>query len=114
MIGDVLDHRAEVALLREMVRIPSVSGGEGPLVTYLVSQARALGFTARRDEAGNFIAELGDGPITHVLLGHVDTVPGEIPVRIEKDELWGRGSVDAKGPLACFLCAVARVGAVPG
>jgi LysW-gamma-L-lysine carboxypeptidase len=51
-----------------------------------------------------------------VLLGHIDTVPGEIPIRIERDSisLYGRGSVDAKGPLACFVDAVAQVGAVDG
>src|SRR2546425_911533 len=50
---------------------------------------------------------------THVvLLGHIDTVPGEIPVRIEGDELVGRGAVDAKGPLAAFVAAATKP--VPG
>lgn len=40
-----------------------------------------------------------------VLLGHVDTMPDHIPVRQEGDGLYGRGSVDAKGPLACFTAA---------
>jgi LysW-gamma-L-lysine carboxypeptidase len=48
------------------------------------------------------------------LLGHIDTVPGAIPVRIESsgdgDVLYGRGSVDAKGPLATFTAAAARLG----
>jgi LysW-gamma-L-lysine carboxypeptidase len=39
------------------------------------------------------------------LLGHIDTVPGQIPVRIENGELWGRGAVDAKGPLCTFVAA---------
>src|SRR5205823_3698248 len=39
------------------------------------------------------------------LLGHIDTVPGEIPVRVEDGELIGRGAVDAKGPLAAFVAA---------
>jgi LysW-gamma-L-lysine carboxypeptidase len=46
-----------------------------------------------------------------VLLGHIDTVPGNIPVRIEGDVLYGRGSVDAKGPLAAFVAGAARFGA---
>jgi LysW-gamma-L-lysine carboxypeptidase len=36
-------------------------------------------------------------------------VPGHIPVRQEGDVLYGRGSVDAKGPLACFVSAVSRL-----
>ena len=49
-------------------------------------------------------------PRTIVLLGHIDTVPGNIPVRIEDDLLYGRGSVDAKGPLAAFVAGAARFG----
>jgi LysW-gamma-L-lysine carboxypeptidase len=48
------------------------------------------------------------------LLGHIDTVPGEIPVRVVDGVLYGRGAVDAKGPLACFTDAVAKVGAKEG
>ncbi|HLI50262.1 MAG TPA: [LysW]-lysine hydrolase, partial [Thermomicrobiaceae bacterium] len=43
-----------------------------------------------------------------LLLGHIDTVPGELPVRIENGALYGRGAVDAKGPLATFVIAGAR------
>jgi N-acetyl-ornithine/N-acetyl-lysine deacetylase len=45
------------------------------------------------------------------MLGHMDTVPGNIPVRLENGVLYGRGAVDAKGPLAAFVCAAARVAA---
>ncbi|HKC91895.1 MAG TPA: M20/M25/M40 family metallo-hydrolase, partial [Candidatus Limnocylindria bacterium] len=44
-------------------------------------------------------------PVHVVLLGHIDTVPGEIAVRVEGDDLVGRGAVDAKGPLAAFVAA---------
>ncbi len=57
---------------------------------------------------------MGNGPNQFLFLGHIDTVPGEIPVRIEEDKLFGRGSVDAKGPLSAFVDAVARVGEIPG
>src|SRR5216683_924637 len=63
------------------------------------------GFRASIDEAGNAVGEIGDGPRHVVLLGHIDTVPGEIPVRLEDGELVGRGAVDAKGPLAAFVAA---------
>ena len=66
---------------------------------------RERGFRASIDEAGNAVGEIGDGPRHIVLLGHIDTVPGEIAVRLEDGELVGRGAVDAKGPLAAFVAA---------
>ncbi|MEA9404635.1 M20/M25/M40 family metallo-hydrolase, partial [Pseudomonas aeruginosa] len=36
-------------------------------------------------------------------------VPGFIPVTQDDDRLNGRGAVDAKGPLACFAAAAARL-----
>lgn len=47
----------------------------------------------------------GNGPTKIVLLGHIDTVPGDIPVRVVDGVLHGRGSCDAKGPLATFVAA---------
>jgi LysW-gamma-L-lysine carboxypeptidase len=49
-----------------------------------------------------------------VLLGHIDTVPGQIDVRREGNVLFGRGTVDAKGPLATFVLAAARASVAPG
>src|SRR5262245_66315190 len=71
---------------------------------------RARGYDeAFVDGAGNAVGIWGSGRREIVLLGHIDTVPGYIPVRQEGDLLYGRGSVDAKGPLACFVSAVARM-----
>src|SRR5260370_38247571 len=44
-----------------------------------------------------------------ILLGHMDTVRGVIRVRLQDGVLYRRGAVDAKGPLAAFLCAAARL-----
>src|SRR5574337_823741 len=103
-----------VLLLQKMLEIPSLSGEEGPLAAFLVGTMRSLGFQAFIDEAGNAAGILGDGPKEIVLLGHMDTVPGVVPVRIENGKLYGRGSVDAKGPLATFIAATAKVGKLPG
>src|SRR5438874_2776640 len=70
------------------------------------------GFRASVDDAGNAVGEIGEGPRHVVLLGHIDTVAGEIHVRVEDGELVGRGAVDAKGPLAAFVAAASD--AVPG
>lgn len=67
------------------------------------------GFRASVDDAGNAVGEIGDGPMHVVLLGHIDTVPGEIAVTVEDGELVGRGAVDAKGPLAAFVAAATKV-----
>jgi LysW-gamma-L-lysine carboxypeptidase len=49
-----------------------------------------------------------------MLLGHIDAFPGELPVRREGDWLYGRGTVDAKGPLCAFAAAVAGIDAPSG
>jgi len=123
----------EATTLIELVRRYSPSGQEAEAADYLVDRMKALGFErAFVDEVGNAVGVIGDGPGQIVLLGHIDTVPGEIPVRIfpspqtprsacpsgipkgEELILYGRGSVDAKGPLAAFTDAAAKVGRVEG
>lgn len=97
-----------VGLLEQMLRIPSVSGQEQDVAQYLVSQMQGIGLHAYVDGAGNAVGELGHGPEV-VLLGHIDTVPGVVPVRVEDGMLYGRGAVDAKGPFATFVSAAARL-----
>lgn len=93
----------------------SPSGQERGAVEWLVTRMKSLGYdNAFIDDAGNAVGVMGQGTKQVVLLGHIDTVPGEISVRVEDDVLYGRGSVDAKGPLASFTDAVAKVGAKDG
>lgn len=106
------DARAE-ELLRGLVEAYSPSTREGPAVRYLVEQMDQLGLASSIDEAGNAVGARGQGPHTLLLLGHIDTVPGQIPVRREGSLLYGRGTVDAKGPLAAFACAAARAAPRP-
>jgi len=97
----------------------SPSGQERGAVEWLVARMKSLGYTdSFIDDAGNAIGVMGSGSKQVVLLGHIDTVPGEIKIALTPDPsptgrgelLYGRGSVDAKGPLACFVDAVANVG----
>lgn len=97
----------------------SPSGQEHGAVEWLVTRMKALRYDeAFIDEAGNAVGVMGSGPKQVVLLGHIDTVPGEIPVRqagiTPHEILYERGSVDAKGPLSCFTDAVAQVDAADG
>lgn len=93
-------------LIQQMVELYSPTGSEDSLVEFLIQWATNHGFHAYKDEVGNFIAIKGTGREI-LLVGHVDTVPGKIPVRTENNRLYGRGAVDAKGSLACFLEAAA-------
>lgn len=117
----------EFSTLIGLVERYSPSGQERGAVEWLVERMRALGYSESFvDEAGNAVGVMGNGAKQIVLLGHIDTVPGEIPVRVqpsipaslqnseEASKLYGRGSVDAKGPLACFVDAVAQFGVVEG
>ena len=104
-------------LLTRLVEIPSFSGDELDASSYLAEAMGSLGYDRYEvDAVGNAVGELGasDAGQTVVLLGHIDTVFGDIPVRIERGKdgpvLFGRGSVDAKGPLATFAAAAARLG----
>jgi len=99
-----------IALLHGLVATPSLSGNEGAAVHYLVNAMRQLGMNAAVDATGNAVGSVGTGHPEIVLLGHIDTVPGDIPVRVADGKLYGRGSVDAKGPLAAFAAAAARLG----
>ena len=73
-------------LIEELVAIESFSGNEATASKFLVGQFERLGYDkAFVDSAGNAVGIRGrDGSeITIILLGHIDTVPGEIPVRVE-------------------------------
>lgn len=108
-----MDRAAAIELVRGLVAIPSISRQEQAASGWLAAQMRTAGYDrAFVDDAGNAVGELGepDAPRTIVLLGHIDTVPGNIPVRIDSGVLYGRGSVDAKGPLATFAAGAARFG----
>ena len=101
---------AEFLTLAGLVSHYSPSGTERDAVDWLVSRMSALGFNQSFvDQAGNAVGVMGSGPRQVILLGHIDTVPGQIPLRVEDGVLYGRGSVDAKGPLACFVDAVSQV-----
>ena len=103
-----------IRFLTEIVGIPSISGQEQAVAAHIASAMVRMGLEAEIDGAGSPVGRLGSGDRHVLLLGHIDTVSGEIRVRREGDLLYGRGSVDAKGPFAAFVCAAARVGSRPG
>ncbi|WP_232701054.1 M20/M25/M40 family metallo-hydrolase [Halobacterium wangiae] len=61
------------------------------------------------DDAGNVLASRGSGHPHVVLNTHIDTVPPHVEFAREGDVVHGRGSCDAKGPLAALLAAFLAV-----
>ena len=97
-------------VLEALVREDSVTGDTERAVAAFVKCAIALGLESYRDEAGNAVAIAGRGPREILLVGHIDTVAPSLSVKVKDGWVCGRGAVDAKGPLAAFLCAAARFG----
>lgn len=102
-----------VELLEALVAIPSVSGQEAEAVAFLAGWMNDHGIAARVDAVGNCVGVRGEGEKEILLLGHIDTFPGVVPVRRDGTVLYGRGAVDAKGPLCTFAVAAARLAVPP-
>lgn len=95
-----------VRLLKELVSIPSVTGSTCEAVEHLHVKCREQGMDAVIQNGALVInPEAKD----LLLLGHIDTVAGGPEPRIEDGELWGRGSVDAKGPLCSAISALSEL-----
>ncbi|MFD1595933.1 M20/M25/M40 family metallo-hydrolase, partial [Haloplanus litoreus] len=72
---------------------------------FLVETLRDHGADPLVDEAGNTLATKGDGSPHVVVNTHIDTVSPHVPYDRENGVIHGRGSCDAKGPLAAILSA---------
>src|SRR5580658_1396753 len=113
-----------VAIARDLVRCRSVTPEDGGAPAYLQSVLAKAGFTVHRmtfAEPGtapidNLYARIGTEKPNLVFAGHTDVVPpgDEAAWRhppfggeIASDKLYGRGAVDMKGGIACFVAAAA-------
>ncbi|WP_019220895.1 succinyl-diaminopimelate desuccinylase [Bartonella senegalensis] len=113
-------------LLQALIRCPSVTPHEAGALSTLEQFLIKMGFHVERpifsdtntDDVENLYAKMGkEGP--HLMFaGHTDVVPpGDLeswtypPFEgvIDQGTLYGRGAVDMKGGIACFVAALARV-----
>jgi [amino group carrier protein]-lysine/ornithine hydrolase len=97
-----------IELLRNSLEIYSPSRSESILANFLKDVCLDLGFEqANIDSVGNVVAMKGSGSPVILLCGHMDTVPGIVPVRLDGDYMYGRGASDAKAPLISMLLGAA-------
>jgi succinyl-diaminopimelate desuccinylase len=111
-----------VAIARDLIRCRSVTPEDGGALSYLQQILAQAGFTVHRAtfaEPGtapidNLYARIGAARPNLVFAGHTDVVPpgDEAAWRhppfggdIASDKLYGRGAVDMKGGIACFVAA---------
>ena len=113
------------ANLAALIRCPSVTPAEGGALSALQTMLEPMGFAIDRpvfSEPGtpdveNLYARLGGNGRHLMFAGHTDVVPpGDahawshppFAAAIANGRMYGRGAVDMKGGIACFVAAVAR------
>ncbi|WP_248896598.1 M20 family metallopeptidase [Haloplanus halobius] len=93
-----------IAFLDSAVRIDS-HADVTEMRSFLVDTLAAHGHDPTVDDAGNTLATKGSGSPHVVLNTHIDTVSPHVPYERDDGIIRGRGSCDAKGPLAALLSA---------
>ncbi len=111
-----------VAIARDLIRCRSVTPDEGGALAYLQALLTRAGFEVHRTtfaEPGtapvdNLYARIGTSRPNLMFAGHTDVVPPGDEVAwshppfagdIAGERLYGRGAVDMKGGIACFVAA---------
>jgi len=114
-----------VANLAALIKCASVTPADDGALGALADMLTPLGFACERvvfEEDGtepvdNLYARLGSAGPHIMFAGHTDVVPpGDtdswthppFSAEINQNEMYGRGAVDMKGGIACFVAAVAR------
>ena len=98
----------EKELLRRCIEIYSPSGQEGEYSKFLAEYLKDNNFKVNFDKVGNLVAEKGSSKPVLLLVSHMDTIPGELPVFEKDGKLYGRGAVDCKSSLAAMVSSIAN------
>lgn len=110
--------------LKDMIAVPSVTGREGLLKSWLADAFREMGLDVSLQHVDgsryNVVGKLGDGPVRLMLCTHMDVIPAldeelwhSPPFEADAREgrIYGRGATDAKGSLAAAMEAMGRAAA---
>lgn len=120
-----LDAKDPIALTQALIRCPSVTPDEGGALTLLQNIFGPAGFACHRmtftedgtPDVENLYARVGATGPNLCFAGHTDVVPpGQLDAwtvppfaaEIRDGVLFGRGAVDMKGGVACFIAATMR------
>jgi acetylornithine deacetylase len=102
-----------IRLTRKLVDIESITGNEGAVGAELYDELCLLGYTTHKmpveHERFNVVATIDGRPPQLVFSTHMDTVPPFIPSSEDHNNIYGRGSCDAKGIIAAQVAACERL-----
>ena len=101
-----------VALARDLIDIPSISGDEAGVARFLAAELGGLGYSVELldqvpGRPGIFAAT--EAPARVVFCTHLDTVAPHVASSEDGAFLYGRGSCDAKGIIAAQVAAAERL-----
>ena len=110
-------------ILQNLIRCPSVTPAEGGALAFMERELVKLGFKVERvtfcdentPDVENLYARIGTTSPHVMFAGHTDVVPpgnetdwtlAPFSGGVKDGVMYGRGAVDMKGGIACFLAAV--------
>ena len=115
----------ELSLTKELIKIPSVTPFDGGAIALVARHLKSLGFKCTMLEfkdkntpaIKNLYARIGTASPNFCFAGHTDVVPagnvkawsvGPFSGAVKNGKVYGRGTSDMKGGIACFIAAVSE------
>ena len=111
----------EIDIAQKLIRCESIAPKDNGALRIIEKECKSMGFKCTKlkfaekgyDTINNLYAEIGTGKPHFSFAGHVDVVPADkkewesdpFGGKIKKNFLIGRGAVDMKSAVACFLSA---------
>jgi len=89
----------------DMLKVPSESGNERKMALLLAKRLRKNFKVKLQKVNGSLNLFAFSGKPKIILTTHLDTVPGQLKIRADKNYIYGRGSCDAKGIIASMILA---------
>ena len=111
----------EIEIAQKLIRCKSIAPNSDTALNIVEKECKSIGFKCTKlkffekgfDAISNLYVEIGNGKPHFSFAGHVDVVPANkkdwdtdpFAGKIKKNKLIGRGAVDMKSAVACFISA---------